>query len=190
MTTTIEAIRGEYLRYKALAEAAIAQLVDADLSTAASDHDNSIATICWHLSGNLESRFTDFLTSDGEKPWRDREEEFAPRPVTKAELLAKWQRGWDALLPALASLTDEDLAGTVTIRRQPLQINEALERSLAHLSYHVGQIVYIAKTRRGERWVSLSIRRGESARYNQSGSDQRPSAHADMIKSRIEREKS
>ena len=188
MPTTIESIRGEYLRYKALAEAAIGQLTDSDLAASASDLDNSIATICWHLSGNLESRFTDFLTSDGEKPWRDREEEFAERNVTKAELLAKWQRGWDALLPALASLRDEDLQRTITIRREPLQVNEALERSLAHLSYHVGQIVYIAKSRRGAAWVSLSIPRGESARYNQSGASQRPSAHADMINSRLEKE--
>jgi len=190
MTTTIDAIRAEYLRYKALAEAAIAQLTDADLAASASDDDpsaslggdNSIATICWHLSGNLESRFTDFLTSDGEKPWRDREEEFAQRTVTKAELLAKWQRGWDALLPALAALRDEDLPRTITIRRQPLQVNEALARSLAHLSYHVGQIVYIAKSRRGASWVSLSIPRGESARYNQAATSERPAAHADMIR--------
>jgi len=185
--TTIDSIRGEYLRYKALAEGAIAQLEDAALSAAPTSDDNSIATICWHLSGNLESRFTEFLTTDGEKPWRDREDEFAQRIVTKAELLAKWQRGWDALLPALANLRDEDLQRTVTIRRQPLQVNEALERSLAHLSYHVGQIVYIAKSRRGADWVSLSIPRGESGRYNQSGTSQRPSAHADMIKSRLER---
>ena len=195
MTTTIDAIRGEYLRYKALAEAAISQLEDADLAASPPGVDpstslgvnNSIATICWHISGNIESRFTDFLTSDGEKPWRDREEEFAERTVTKTELLAKWQRGWDALLLALTNLGDEDLHRTITIRREPLQVNEALERSLAHLSYHVGQIVYIAKSRRGAAWVSLSIPRGESARYNQSGTSQRPSAQADMIKSRLER---
>jgi len=204
MTSTIDAIRGEYLRYKGLAEAAIAQLTDADLVGVESDSaaqpdpkvgptsgaslDNSIATICWHISGNLESRFTDFLTSDGEKSWRDREEEFALRIVTKAELLAKWQRGWDALLPALANLRDEDLQRTVTIRRQPLQVNEALERSLAHLSYHVGQIVYIAKSRCGPGWVSLSIPRGESARYNQSGTSDRPAGQAELIKSRLEQE--
>src|SRR5262245_60778528 len=124
MTTTIEAIRAEYLRYQALAEAAIAQLEDADLASSPSADDNSIATICWHCSGNLESRFAEFLTTDGEKPWRDREEEFAQRMVTKAELLAKWQRGWDTLLSALAGLRDEDLQRTVTIRRQPLQVNE------------------------------------------------------------------
>ena len=189
MTTTIDAIRAEYLRYKALAEAAIAQLTDADLAASALDDDhsaslgvdNSIATICWHLSGNLESRFTDFLTSDGEKPWRDREEEFAQRTVTKAELLAKWQRGWDALLPALATLRDEDLLRTITIRRQPLQVNEALARSLAHLSYHVGQIVYIAKAFRGAEWKSLSIPKGASAAFNAAPTGQRPGEHAEKI---------
>ena len=109
MTSTIESIRAEYLRYKALAEAAIAQVEDADLSKRSSGADNSIAIICWHVSGNLESRFTDFLTSDGEKPWRNREEEFQPRTATRAELLAKWNRGWEVVVQSLSDLKDEDL---------------------------------------------------------------------------------
>ena len=113
---------------------------------------NSILVICWHVAGNLRSRFTDFLTSDGEKPWRNREEEFQDRAATRAELLAHWEMGWSALLDALAGLTDSDLARTVTIRGQPLRVHEALLRSLAHVSYHVGQVVYAARALRGGAW--------------------------------------
>ena len=178
MTTVVESIRDEFLRYKALAEAAIAQLGDADLSAAGQNGGNSIAIICWHLSGNLRSRFTDFLTSDGEKPWRKRDEEFEPRAVTREELLAKWQAGWDVLLPALESLTDARLATTVTVRQQPMLVHEALHRSLAHLAYHVGQIVYLAKALRGAEWSYLSIPPGQSDAYNRNPTGERPAAHA------------
>src|SRR5687768_2685262 len=137
----VESIRGEYLRYKNLAEAAIRQAPDDQLSTLASADSNSIAAICWHVSGNLKSRFTEFLTADGEKPWRDREEEFAARQVERAELLARWNDGWTVLLAALSELTDEALSREVTIRGQKVLVIEALHRSLAHTSYHVGQIV-------------------------------------------------
>jgi uncharacterized damage-inducible protein DinB len=167
MTTFIDSIRSEYLRYKALAEAAIDQLPEDTLSVEGPDGGNSIAVICWHISGNLRSRFTDFLTSDGEKPWRNRDEEFAARTVSREALLAKWNLGWDALLGALASLSDEQLQQTVTIRSQPLQVQEALHRSLAHLAYHVGQIVYIAKSMRGNDWTYLSIAPGKSNAFNE-----------------------
>src|SRR5438874_131531 len=104
MTDIIHSIRDEYLRYKALAEAAIAQLSDAQVCDAQSATGNSIAVICWHVSGNLRSRFTEFLTTDGEKPWRQRDEEFEPRAVTRAELLATWQQGWDVLVATLGTL--------------------------------------------------------------------------------------
>lgn len=181
MTSTIESIRAEYLRYKALAEAAIAQVKESDLSVQNSETDNSIAVICWHISGNFESRFTDFLTSDGEKPWRQREEEFKSRTITRAELLAKWRRGWEVVLGALSDLRDEDLQRIVTIRRQSLQINEALHRSLAHLAYHVGQIVYIGKSLRGKGWDFLSIPPGQSDAYNLTAAFERPSAHAQKL---------
>ena len=174
MTTTIDAIRAEFLRYKALAEKAIAQVDAAQLSAAPDGGGNSIATICWHVSGNLRSRFTDFLTSDGEKPWRQREEEFDPRDVTAAELLAKWQQGWDVLLETLARLTDDDLDAAVTIRGQALQVRDALLRGLSHVSYHVGQVVYAAKAARGSGWTSLSIPRGQSDQYNQRPHLERP----------------
>jgi uncharacterized protein DUF1572 len=184
MTSTIESIRAEYLRYKALAEAAIAQVEDSDLSIQGSGTDNSIAIICWHISGNLESRFTDFLTSDGEKPWRNREEEFQPRTASRAELLAKWHRGWEVALQSLSNLKDEDLQRTVTIRRQSLQINEALHRSLAHLAYHVGQIVYIGKLLRGKNWRYLSIPPGQSDAYNRAPASEGASAHTQKLADR------
>lgn len=168
MTNFIDSIRAEYLRYKGLAEAAIDQLSDDELSAHDPNGGNSIAVICWHISGNLRSRFTEFLTSDGEKPWRKREEEFRARTVTRAALLTKWNEGWDVLLGTLATLTDEQLELTVTIRGQPLRVHEALHRSLAHLSYHVGQIVYIAKATRGKDWKYLSIPPGKSDAVNQA----------------------
>jgi hypothetical protein len=157
----------EYRRYKSLGEAAIAQVQDADL-TRAVDESNSIAVIVWHISGNLRSRFTDFRISDGEKPWRNRDEEFLERVVSRAELLAKWEAGWAAVFGALAELKDADLEKTVTIRGQSLTIADALLRSVTHTSYHVGQIVYLAKSFRGADWQTLSIPKGASAAYNQN----------------------
>lgn len=168
MTNIIESIRSEFLRYKGLGEGAINQIDEAALSAEGPNRGNSIVVICWHVAGNLQSRFTDFLTSDGEKPWRDREDEFRPRSVTRAELLSKWGQGWEALLSTLANLEDEQLPRTVTIRALPLRVDEALHRSLAHVSYHVGQIVYLAKSSRGTAWNSLSIPPGQSTAYNQS----------------------
>jgi hypothetical protein len=177
----VESIRAEYVRYKALAEAAIDQLSDAELSADGPNGGNSIAVICWHVSGNLRSRFTDFLASDGEKPWRRRDEEFRHRAVTRPELLAKWEEGWTALLGTLAALTDDDLRSTVTIRRQPLLVHEALHRSLAHVAYHAGQIVYLAKSCRGTEWRYLSIPPGASDTYNRNPAFERPAAHATRL---------
>src|SRR5256885_5909510 len=145
MRTLIASIEGEYRRYKTLGEGAMAQVADDAGLTHAAGSDNSIATIVWHISGNLKSRFTDFLTSDGEKPWRDRDSEFLARDVTRAGLQTRWEEGWRVLFASLADLTDADLQRTPTTRAQPLTVAEALHRSLAHTSYHVGQIVYPAK---------------------------------------------
>jgi uncharacterized damage-inducible protein DinB len=177
MMTIIESVRAEYVRYKTMAEAAIRQLDDAQLAAHTSGNSNSIATICWHLAGNLKSRFTDFLTSDGEKPWRHREEEFEPRSVTKAELLEKWEDGWTALRGALAGLRDDQLHSTVTIRRQSLEVHEALHRSLAHVAYHVGQVVFIAKSLRGSDWAYLSIPPGKSDEYNRNPTGEHAAGH-------------
>lgn len=165
MRDLIESIRGEYERYKHLAEGAVAQVQDQELSLPGPNGSNSLAIVCWHVAGNLQSRFTDFLTSDGEKPWRNREEEFDDRAVSRADFLAKWEQGWTALFGTLDGLTDAQLSATVTIRGQGLKVHDALHRSLAHTAYHVGQMVYIAKTRCGDRWRSLSIPRGQSATY-------------------------
>jgi uncharacterized damage-inducible protein DinB len=168
MAGLVESIRDEFLRYKALAEAAISQLSEQELSLQQTNGANSIAVICWHVSGNLSSRFTDFLTSDGEKPWRRRDEEFESRTVTRVELLEKWERGWAVLFGTLADLTDDQLNQTVTIRQEPFLVHQALHRLLAHASYHVGQIVYIAKSVRGNDWKSLSIPPGQSEAANRA----------------------
>jgi len=182
MNDMIASIQAEYLRYKALAEAALGQLSEPELVVPGPGGGNSVAVICWHLAGNLRSRFTDFLTSDGEKPWRDRDEEFAARAVSRPELLAHWERGWAALVDTLSGLTDADLGRTVTIRGQPLRVSEALHRSLAHASYHVGQIVYAARGLRGETWRFLSIPPGQSAQYNTAPTQEKPDAHAASLR--------
>lgn len=181
MSDVVESIRTEFLRYKALAEGAIRQLSDAELSAAGADASNSIATICWHISGNLTSRFTEFLTTDGEKPWRHRDEEFHARPVTHAELEAKWAIGWNALLEALGGLDDTALARTVIIRGQQMSVTQALHRALAHVSYHVGQIVYVAKAMRGSQWNYLSIPPGGSDTYNKAPTMELPESHATTL---------
>jgi hypothetical protein len=126
------------------------------------------------LAGNLRSRFTDFLTADGEKPWRQREAEFTRRDASRTEVLAEWHAGWQSLLATLAALSDADLERTVHIRGQALTVVQALHRSLAHTSYHVGQIVYLAKVLRGDTWQSLSIPPGQSEAYNQHPTRERP----------------
>jgi hypothetical protein len=167
MRPIISSIASEYRRYKLLAVAAIHQLDDDQLCESV-DGANSITTLVWHVSGNLKSRFTDFLTTDGEKPWRDRDSEFLPRRVTKTELLEKWEDGWEVLFDTLESLRDDDLARSVSIRGSALSVPEALHRSLAHTSYHVGQIVLMAKAARGADWQYLSIPPGKSAEYNRA----------------------
>jgi uncharacterized damage-inducible protein DinB len=178
----IESIRGEFVRYKALAEAAIAQVEEPELSREPAADGNSIATVIWHVSGNLQSRFTDFLTTDGEKPWRRRDEEFDARQVTRQELLEKWEAGWRVLLATLAELDDGQLGRTITIRGQALRVDEALHRSLAHTAYHCGQIVLLAKNARGAAWRSLSIPRGKSDEANKNPSIQLPQEHARALR--------
>jgi hypothetical protein len=178
----VQSISAEYRRYKALAESALEQVPEPALSQPGPSGGNSLSAICWHVSGNLQSRFTDFLTSDGEKPWRQREEEFAARTVTRAELMTKWNQGWDALLATLTGLTDTDLAKTIMIRGQSLLVHEALHRSLAHTCYHVGQIVYVAHAIRGGEWRYLSIPPGRSDAYNANPTAETAQAHAKHLK--------
>jgi len=174
MRKVVGSIEDEYRRYKMLAEEAIAQLADEQLGEVRASGGNSIATLVRHVSGNLASRFTDFLGSDGEKPWRDRESEFTPRSVSRAELTGKWNDGWSVLFGALAGLDDERLDHQVRIRGVGLSVLEALLRSLAHASYHVGQIVFLAKDRQGARWRYLTIPPGGSAAYNANPAHEKP----------------
>ena len=182
MNRIVSSVQAEYLRYKGLAEGAIAQLSDADLVVSGPGDGNSIAVLCWHLAGNFRSRFTDFLTSDGEKPWRHREEEFSRRAITKDELLAYWEGGWAVVLETLRDLSDADLDREVTIRGQPLLVVEALHRSLAHASYHVGQIVFQARGLKGTGWRWLSIPPGQSDQYNARPTMEKAAAHSESLR--------
>jgi hypothetical protein len=173
----VSLIEGEFTRYKALGEGAMRQARDEELTQGA-EADNSIAIIVQHLAGNFRSRFTDFLTTDGEKPWRDRDREFEDHTASRAEVEAQWAEGWRTLMGALGALSDADLGRSVAIRGQSFRVDEALLRSLAHASYHVGQIVYIAKAFRGAAWTSLSIPKGASAAFNAAPTGQRPGEHA------------
>lgn len=174
MNVLVTSIEREYRRYKTLAEGALEQVAEAQLSQAGPTNGNSLAIICWHVSGNLRSRFTEFLTTDGEKPWRKRDEEFDQRTVARAELLSKWATGWDVLFATLATLTDDDLMKSVIIRGQSLAVHEALNRSLAHTSYHVGQIVYLAHAFAGDGWRYLSIAPGGSTAYDKELAAKKP----------------
>ncbi len=169
----LESIEGEYRRYKALGERALAQMTDEELSVSEGASQNSATTLVWHLSGNFLSRFTDFPAADGEKPWRDRDTEFLPRSVTRAELMAQWEKGWETLFRSLAPLRDDQLEQKVTIRGVPLSIVEALHRSMSHAAYHVGQMVFLAKQLRGEGWDYLTIPPGGTAAYNQNPTRER-----------------
>jgi uncharacterized damage-inducible protein DinB len=172
--TVISSIESEYRRYQRLGEESLRQLDAEALVRQPPGDGNSAAALVWHVAGNLRSRFTDFLTTDGEKAWRDRESEFAPRAVSAADVRAKWDEGWNVLLQTLSALQDADLSRTVTIRGQALSVLEALHRSLAHTSYHVGQIVFLARSLRGKRWEWLSIPPGQSDAYNQSPRREKP----------------
>ena len=155
-----------FRNYKALGERAMAQVSDADLHRLIDADANSIALIVKHLSGNLRSRLSDFLTSDGEKPDRNRDEEFEmAEGVSRAEMLGWWERGWGVALATLEGLTPGDLERTVTIRAEPFLVVEALNRIATHTAYHVGQIVLLAKHFAGPRWTSLSIPKGQSAQH-------------------------
>ncbi len=159
---------GEYKRYKSLLESSIEQVSEEDIFKQVGEHGNSIAVIFNHISGNLLSRFTDFLTTDGEKEWRDRESEFHLSKTTKAKLMEKWNRAWHVLEDAAFSLRPEDMTKVVKIRGVPFTVEEALARSLSHFSCHVGQIMYLAKYFAGKNWQYLSIPPGESSNYNKN----------------------
>jgi uncharacterized damage-inducible protein DinB len=146
--------------YKSLAENAIAQVSDAQLATVLDPQMNSIAVILNHMAGNMRSRWTDFLTTDGEKPFRDKKREFANAPASREELMKLWEEGWECAFATLEALTDADLARTITIRGEPHSALQAINRQLTHTAYHVGQIVLLAKHLAHEHWKPLKVARG------------------------------
>ena len=152
---------------KGWADKAIAQLSDDKLHVALDPNTNSIAVIMKHVAGNLLSRWTDFLTTDGEKPWRNRDDEFVDTLDSRDELIAYWDSGWQRLFDSLSSLSSDELAKSVTIRGELHSVPLAIQRSLAHCAYHVGQIMLIARILAGDHWTSITIPRGASANFNQ-----------------------
>lgn len=164
----IAAFIHDFRSQKTTSERAASQLDDAQLRAVIAPDFNSVEVVMKHVAGNLRSRFTDFLTTDGEKPWRDRDGEFADTRRDRAEVFADWERGWACLLSSLDALRPDDLARTVTIRSQPHTVAQALTRSLAHMGYHTGQIVLLSKLLAGDRWKTISIPRGGTAAFNRS----------------------
>jgi len=153
--------------YKKLAERAMEQVTDEQLFTSLDEEANSIAIVVKHMAGNMRSRWTDFLTTDGEKAGRDRDSEFVDPPATREALLEGWEDGWTRVFQALEPLSDADLGRTITIRGEAHSVMQAINRQASHYAYHVGQIVLLAKHLAHERWQSLSVPRNRSAEFNQ-----------------------
>lgn len=166
METYLNSVKKRFENYKTLGEKTFDQLEDKDLFWQYNEESNTIAMIVKHLSGNMLSRWADFLNSDGEKPWRDRESEFENDIKTREELLAKWNLGWKCLFDALNSIKEDDWQKKVYIRNEPHSLVDAINRQLAHYPYHIGQIVFIGKMAAGSRWNSLSIPKGKSDEFN------------------------
>ena len=152
--------------YKKLAERAMQQCPDDALFESLDVESNSIAIIVKHMAGNMRSRWTDFLTTDGEKPDRNRDTEFEDAPKTRVELMKLWERGWKHIFDALEPLGDDDLVRKITIRTEPHSVTQAINRQVAHYSYHVGQIVYVAKHLAGRKWQTLTVPKKKSAEFN------------------------
>jgi hypothetical protein len=165
-TAYLESAKKQFEYYKMLGDKTMEQLPEDKLFWQYNDESNSIAIIVKHLSGNMLSRWTDFLTSDGEKDWRHRDAEFDNDITSKEDLIKKWNEGWDCLFEALNSLQEADFSKTIYIRNQGHSVTEAINRQLAHYPYHVGQMVFIGKMICNENWTSLSIPRGNSNTYN------------------------
>lgn len=165
-TDYLSSIRKQFEYYKILGERTIAQVPEDQLFWQYNEDSNSIATIVKHLSGNMLSRWTDFLTSDGEKETRNREAEFENDVYTRADVLKMWNDGWKVFLDTIYALKEEDLGKEIYIRNMGHTVTEAINRQLAHYPYHVGQMVFIGKMICGDKWESLSIPRGKSDAYN------------------------
>lgn len=168
MSSYLPSIKNRFEYYQDLGEKALSQVDDEHLNWQPGDESNSLAITVKHISGNMLSRWTDFLTSDGEKEWRHRDNEFVDDLDTREKVMACWLSGWDCLFNALNVLTDEDLERTIYIRKEPHTVIEAINRQLAHYAYHVGQMVYLARMIAGPNWKSLSIPKGDSEAFNRS----------------------
>jgi hypothetical protein len=165
----IENTRNLFTYYKQLGDKSMAQLEEGELFWKYAAEENSIATIVKHLSGNMLSRWTDFMTTDGEKTWRNRDDEFKDATLkNKGEVLEAWEKGWACLFNAINPLTDEDLEHIIYIRNEGHTVVEAINRQLGHYSYHVGQLVLLAKLQKGKNWQPLSIAKGASNDYNKN----------------------
>ncbi|MEO6963728.1 MAG: DinB family protein [Puia sp.] len=162
----LDSAKKQFAQYKALGEKSMAQIPEEKLFWKINEQSNSVSTLVKHLWGNMRSRFTDFLTSDGEKSWRNRESEFENDLNSRYLLMARWNEGWGCLLETLDELQEKDLLSIVSIRNEKHTVTEALNRQLTHSAYHVGQIVFLAKVISGQNWKSLSIARGQSDQFN------------------------
>lgn len=162
----LDSIIKRFKEYKLLGEKTFEQLNDEEMNFQPNEQSNSIAIIIQHLYGNMLSRWTNFLTADGEKDWRKRDDEFEVHNFSKQQLTEQWNEGWKVFLNALESLTGDDLTKTFTIRSQPLNVTDAINRQMAHYSYHVGQIVYIGRWIKGGEWRFLSIPKNQSQQFN------------------------
>ena len=165
-TSYIEDSVSLFRYYKKLSEGAMEQLSDEQLFAALDEEMNSVAIIVKHMAGNMRSRWTDFLTSDGEKPDRNRDTEFVAPPATRSEVMRVWNDGWERIFQALEPLSDADLEREVFIRGEAHSVMQAINRQIAHYAYHCGQIVFLAKHLKGSRWKSLSVPRNKSVEFN------------------------
>ncbi len=153
--------------YKELGEKTFEQLKDEDFHFQPSQESNSIAIIVQHMTGNMLSRWTNFLTEDGEKDWRQRDDEFEKHSLSGQQVIEIWEKGWNCFLEALSSLHEDDLLKKITIRGEALSVTDAIIRQMAHYPYHIGQIIFIGKMLKDSQWKSLSIPKGQSTAYNQ-----------------------
>lgn len=161
--------RFEFERMKKMAETSLSRLSDAEFDAQISAEDNSVRIIVQHLAGNLLSRWTDFLTSDGEKSWRNRDAEFEAQQISRSELMLNWEKGWNELFKAIDSIGENQLLDSITIRNEKLSVMLAIQRQIAHYSYHTGQIVFLCKHLKGAHWQSLSIPKGKSSEFTTKG---------------------
>jgi hypothetical protein len=166
MNSYINSVEKQFQYYKMLGEKTFNQLDEVELMWNNSSDDNNIATIVNHLWGNMMSRWTGFLITDGEKDWRNRDAEFENSISTKKEMVAKWNEGWECLFSALKTVNDSNIGDVIYIRNQGHSVMEAINRQLCHYSYHIGQIVFLGKLIKGNNWETLSIAKGESINYN------------------------